>query len=230
MNYITAFAGNFAVIFVSMALFFAPFVLAFWYINRIQIKQARPHFNYFMEQFFLSPYANWLVFSWAASEAFIWFIIPEFLLVLLVFMKIRRRFDLVAYDFAGTIVGTVVGLLWHMSNTQLLRLPYIRPGMITHVQHWYQTQGVWGLAHQPFSGVPYKVFTHLAPNYHFFWPAFFAIAILARMVRYLIIYEVAKALYPFVHRYVYKHYLLLFVGAIAVFTAMLLKVLGLYAV
>jgi membrane protein YqaA with SNARE-associated domain len=221
---------NFVFIFSSMALFFAPFVSSFYYRNRSDIRRVKPHFNQFMEKFFVSTEARWLVFFWAATEAFIWFIIPEFLLVLVIFMRVGRKFELVVYDFLGTIVGTCAGLIWHLQDSSLSLLPYVRVPMIDQVRIWYEQHGILGLAYQPFSGVPYKIFTHVAPDFHFFILLFLVVAIIARMVRYIVIYEVAKALYPVVHPFVKRHYSILFVLAIALFTAMLLKVLRVYSV
>jgi membrane protein YqaA with SNARE-associated domain len=219
---------NFIGLFLSMVLFFAPFVAVFAWRNRASIKGANPHFNYFMERFFMSREADALVFAWAAAEAVVWYIIPEFLLFLLIFMKVHRKFDLVKYDILGTIVGSIVALSWHLPQKTFLELPYIRPRMLTQVDTWYRHHGIFGLLYQPFSGVPYKVFTHEASTFHFFIPAFILLAIAARMVRYVVAYEATKALYPLVHRYVRKHYGVLFVVAIAVFTFLLLHVVAIY--
>ncbi len=223
-EYIANFTLNFVFIFSTMVLFFLPFTAIFWWRNRREISRARPHFNYFMEKFFLSRESNFLVASWAAAEAVIWFIIPEFLLILVLFMKVKGKAKLVVYDVLGTIVGTIIALVLHVPETLLTRFPYIYPKMIEQVHSWYDQHGVFGLVFQPFSGVPYKVFTHLAPDYHFFIPLFIVIAVVVRMSRYVIIYELGKAVYPLLHKFVRKHYLILFVVAIIIFTFMLMRV------
>jgi len=225
LNYVL----NFVVIFISMALFFAPFVAVFTWRNWSQMRGKRPHFNYFMEKFFMSPESNALVFCWAAAEAFIWFIIPEFLLILVIFMKVDRKFELIKYDILGTVTGTLIALTWYIPNSTFLRLPYVRPKMLQQVHIWYQHHGVLGLAFQPFSGVPYKVFTHVAWQFHFFLLTFIFVAIAARIVRYVIAYEIAKALYPALHPFVRKHYAILFVGAVAIFTLLLMHVVRMYS-
>jgi 1-acyl-sn-glycerol-3-phosphate acyltransferase len=228
LTYIITFSRNFLGIFFAMALFFAPFVAVFWWRNRHAIREKKPHFNYFMERFFLSHEADALVFTWAAAEAIAWFIIPEFLLFLVIFMRIHRKFDLLKYDLLGTFIGSVIAILWHMPQSVFLRLPYIRPKMISQVQSWYHLHGVWGLLYQPFSGVPYKVFTHEAGSYRFFIPAFITIAVAARMVRYVIVYEATKAGYPLIHPFVRKHYGWLFVIATLIFTVLLMRVVQIY--
>lgn len=220
---------NFVVLFIAMALFFAPFVAVFAWRNREQIREKRPHFNYFMERFFGSRESDALVFFWAAGEAVVWFIIPEFLLILLIFMKVKRKFDLVKYDILGTIVGTLIALWWRLPHDTFVHLPYIRPRMLTQVDTWYQQHGILGLAFQPFSGVPYKVFNHEAAGFHFFIPLFLLVAITARMIRYVVVYEVTKALFPVLHPFVRKHYGWLFVLAIGIFTFLLLHVVAIYS-
>ncbi|HET6925083.1 MAG TPA: hypothetical protein VFH39_04595 [Candidatus Saccharimonadales bacterium] len=220
---------NFLAVFGGMLLFFLPFCGLFAYRHRRQILAVRPHFNYFMERFFGSPEFNALVFVWAAGEALVWYIIPEFLLFLVVFMKVHRKFDLVKYDLFGTIAGTLIGLVWHLPAQAFLRLPFIRPAMMTQVHDWYASAGVWGLAHQPFSGVPYKVFTHEAAGWHFYIPLFIGIAIVARMARYLVAYGATVAIYPLLHRFVRKHYAILFVVASVVFTLLLTRVVQIYS-
>lgn len=219
---------NFVFVFGSMVLFFVPFVVVFWWRQREHIHKSRPHFNYFMERFFASKESNYLVMTWAAAEAVCWFIIPEFLLILMIFMRVKGKIKLVKYDIAGTIVGTLIALAWHVPQKQLLEFPYIYQGMLDQVHVWYVHHGVWGLLYQPFSGVPYKVFTHSAVDFQFFVPLFIVIAVAARMARYVVVYELTKALYPVVHPFVRRHYGVLFVLVIAVFTAMLLHVSHIY--
>ena len=226
---ITTYLLNFSALFASMALFFVPFVAVFAWRNRHEIKKQRPNFNYFMERFLISPESNALIFAWAASEAIVWYIIPEFLLVLVIFMKVHRTIDLIKYDLLGTIFGTIIALSWRMSDGFFLSLPYIRPRMLEQVQTWYEQHGIFGLFYQPFSGVPYKVFAHQADQFQFFIIWFIILAVIARMVRYVIAYQLTKALYPFVRPYVRKHYAILFVGAIAVFTFLLLHVVDVYS-
>lgn len=215
---------NFVFITLCIGLFFTPFIVIFWWKHRKDIAQKRPHFNQFMERFFLSKESNYLVLCWAAGEAILWFVIPEFLLVLLIFMKIRRKFELVMYDLVGTVIGTIIAIYLHFSQETLLRVPYVYPQMIEKVREWFDQWGMLGVFFQPFSGVPYKIFNSLVLDYGFFIPLFIVLAVIARMLRYLLLYEIGKAIYPFVHKYVRKHYAILFFVMIAIFTALLMEV------
>lgn len=228
-DFLISFIINFCFIFVSIFLFFLPFVVIFWYKNRNEITQKKPHFNYFMEKFFMSKESNVLIATWAAAEAIIWFVIPEFLLILIMFMKVRRKAQLVIYDIIGTVVGTAIAVLLHLPEKTMLLAPYIYQGMITNVSRWYSEFGVLGIFFQPFSGVPYKVFNSLALEYGFFIPLFIFLAVIARMVRYLVVYEITKALYPLFHRFVRKHYAVLFILATAIFTLLLMEISNSYS-
>jgi hypothetical protein len=210
-------------------LFSAPFIGVFWWRHREAIARSKPHFNYFMEKFFLARESNWLVACWAAAEAVIWFVIPEFLLILLVFMKVRRKRELVIYDVAGTVVGTMIAIGLRFSNDTLVSLPYVTLTMIEKVNDWFSAWGVWGVFFQPFSGVPYKVFNAVASDYMLFIPAYIFLAVVARMIRYLMIYGVGVALYPLVHRYVRRHYAILLIVATAIFAALLMEVVSNYS-
>lgn len=107
----------------------------------------------------MSRESNLLITAWAAAEAFIWFVLPEFLLFLIIFMKVRHKFDLLKYDVIGTVIGTIIGIIWHAPADFLVKLPFIHQGMIDQVHVWFHQWGVWGLFFQPFSGVPFKVLT-----------------------------------------------------------------------
>ncbi len=228
VDYLLSLASNFVLVFVSITLFFAPFVLIFWWRNRKDIAAVKPHFNQFAEKFFMSRESNWLIVMWAIGEAVIWFVLPEFLLFLMVFMKVRHKFDLLKYDIIGTVIGTTIAIIWHAPASFLVQLPFVHQEMIDKVTMWFTDHGILGLFFQPFSGVPFKVFNHLALDFNFFIPLFIIVAVIARMARYFIAYEITVAIYPLVHKFVRKHYAILFVVAILVFTMLLMRVSQIY--
>lgn len=185
-------------------------------------------FNDYLENFFSSKQANWLVFFWALGEAVIWFVIPEFLLLLVLFMRVRRKKQMLVYDIAGTTLGIVAALLIKLPLHTLEKLPYIQPMMITQTQHWYNQSGILGLVNQPFSGVPFKVFTHLAWQYSFPFIFFVIFALVVRIFRYLVAYGLFLFLYPKLHRIVRQNYIPLGLVSIFIFSVLLLKVYNSY--
>jgi hypothetical protein len=220
-------AVNYAYVLVGIGAFAAPFY-GLYRRRYVPDGQVRVSFSRHLELFFESRYANWLVFAWALGEAVVWFVIPEFLLLLLVFMRNQRKGELLVYDIAGTAVGAVAAYFIHLPVSAIIRLPYIQPNMVRQVQHWYDHFGVWGLAFQPFSGVPFKVFTHLAAGYHFWLVGFVAVAVAFRISRYYISYAIFNAIFPFLHARVYRNYVPLFFVATFIFSVLLLRVWSIF--
>lgn len=225
MAYIWVIIQNYIVIQLSILAFFAPFYLA--YLSRHKkFNGNKLTLSEHLERFFVSREANYLVFTWAALEAIIWFVIPEFLLLLIVFLRVKNKILLLKYDILGTLVGTLLAFV--IAPTHMSNIPYVQPNMIKQVQVWYTHLGILGLLFQPFSGVPYKVFTLTADQFHFFLPLFLLFAVLVRISRYFFFYFLFVNLYPFLHRFVYKNYVPLFLIASFIFTIALLKIYNIY--
>jgi len=218
---------NYFFIQISILAFFAPFYLVYRH-SHAKKGMKNTTFKQHLEYFFSSKQANYLVFLWAASEAIIWFVIPEFLLLLIIFLRIRKKIELLTYDILGTAVGTILALIIPFSRSEMLRIPYIQENMIKQVDVWYQHMGMFGLMFQPFSGVPYKIFTLLGHDYNFFIPLFIILGVLIRISRYYIFYLIFYGIYPFLHRFVYQNYLPMFVVSSFIFSLLLLKVYNLY--
>lgn len=218
---------NYFLIQISILVFFAPFYLIYR-INHARSGLKNISFNGHLEYFFSSKQANYLVFLWAASEATIWFVIPEFLLLLIIFLRIRKKIELLIYDILGTIVGTTIALMIHAPRNEIISMPYIQENMVKQVDVWYQHAGIFGLIFQPFSGVPYKIFTLLANEYSFFIPAFIILGVLVRISRYYIFYLIFFGIYPLIHRFIYKNYIPMFIVACIIFSLLLLKVYNFY--
>lgn len=217
---------NFIIVAVSIILFTFPFFIWYWLYHRD--SWGKISLNQYLEYFFSSEQANWLVFAWAASEAIIWFVIPEFLLLLLVFMRIKNKRKLLLYDVTGTVAGTIVAVTMRLPDSAINNLPYIQERMITQTKIWYEQLGILGLLHQPFSGVPYKVFTHLAWQFDFFIPLFIVVAVIVRLFRYLFAYGLFISLYPKLHKIIASNYILLSTLAILIFSILLYNTYSIY--
>lgn len=220
---------NYILIQAAILAFFAPFYLIYRYKHaKTGVKSTT--FNQHLKYFFSSKQANYLVFLWAASEAIIWFVIPEFLLLLIIFLRIKKKIELLIYDILGTAAGTTLALILHLSRNGILKIPYIQENMVRQVEVWYQHMGIFGLIFQPFSGIPYKVFTLTANEFSFFIPFFLIFGILVRISRYYIFYLIFSGTYPLLHRLVYRNYLPLVFISCFIFSLLLLKVYNLYGI
>lgn len=218
---------NYFFIQITILAFIAPFYSAYRYThNKAGLKNIS--FNLHLENFFSSKQANFLVFLWAASEAIIWFVIPELLLLLIIFLRVRKKVQLLICDIFGTTVGTILAMIISLNQSEILKIPYVQENMIKQVEVWYQQLGIFGLIFQPFSGVPYKIFILTANEFNFFIPTFIIFGILVRISRYYIFYLIFSGIYPFLHRFVYRNYLPMFFIACFIFSLLLLKVYNLY--
>jgi hypothetical protein len=182
-----------------------------------------------MENFFSSQQLNWLVFFWAFSEALVWFVIPEFLLFLIIFMRVKHKIHLLWYDIAGTVAGSIIGLTIMLPHSLFLQIPFVYQKMIVTAHAWYDQLGIWALIHQPFSGVPYKVFLFESHAFSFNILLFILLAVALRVGRYALAYGLFLAGYPVLHRFVYRHYAILLGIACIIFSLMLMKVSFLYS-
>lgn len=209
---------NYLFVGAGIALFALPFFVIWRLRHRDRVLTGASHG---MEQFFESAEANALVACWAAAEALVWFVIPEFLLLLVVFMRIRRKRQLLICDMLGTVCGTLVGMSGAIPLRFVAHAPYIQPAMFDQVKAWYGRQGVFGLVHQPFTGIPYKVFVAVAAQLHYNVVVFVAVAMVVRMCRYILAYVVFISIFPALGPYVRRHYVSLSLMAIFIFSALL---------
>ncbi len=182
-----------------------------------------------LEEFLKSRQADFLIFSWAAAEAVVWYVIPEFLLFLIIFLRIPNKKRLLIYDFLGTMFGTAVGFFVVKSfSFNHENLPFLTQSMIDQVVVWYQQLGIWGLSFQPFSGVPYKVFVMEAVGAGLPFVQFVFFGVVVRLFRYYIFFALLDGLYGFFHKVVYKNYWRLFFLACFVFSVLLNAVYASY--
>jgi hypothetical protein len=218
--------GNFLFILASILVFASPF---YYFFKRQGHGSIKSHgINRELEEFFVSKQANYLVFFWAMAEALFWFVIPEFLLLLIIFMRIKRKRELLYYNIFGTIAGTVLAFSINLPAHLIEKLPYIQPAMTKQVAAWFEKSGIFALIHQPFSGIPYKVFAYLAPNYHILIILFIVTAIVVSIARYFVVYYLLDLLYPLLHRYVYRNYVYLFLVVVFIFSLLFIRVYNSY--
>jgi membrane protein YqaA with SNARE-associated domain len=228
MHYTFEVIINYLFIQISILLFIAPFYLSY--------KYRHPGFSFkhlltneHIEKFFSSNQANWLIFFWAAAEATCWFIIPEFLLLLVIFLRVKNKRKLLAYDIAGTFIGTIIGLMLSIyTKFNVLIIPYITPNMAHQVQAWYTSFGSFGLLFQPFSGIPYKVFVQNAHYFHLNLFLFLLLAVVVRVARYYLFYLLFVGLFPFLHRFISRNYIPIFMISCFIFSLLFLKVYNSY--
>lgn len=106
-----------------------------------------------------------LAFLWALAEATYWPIMPDAILVPLAVARPESWWRLVPAATAGSLLGGLVsfGLGRRVPDpAPVANLPLVRPAMVEAATRWLAAEGARGLRHQPFAGLPYKVFARRA--------------------------------------------------------------------
>jgi membrane protein YqaA with SNARE-associated domain len=121
------------------------------------------------ERWSASTSAGGLLFAWAAGEATVWPILPDFLLIPLVVGEPRRAVRLLARSIAGMALGGSCLYLFAFRQpaaaVRLLRhLPMVHAGAINRARRDLAAQELAAFLFQPFTGVPFKVWALLAAS------------------------------------------------------------------
>jgi 1-acyl-sn-glycerol-3-phosphate acyltransferase len=136
-----------------------------------------------------------LAAAWAAAEATVWPIMPDFVLVPCAAARPAAWWRLSLVAAAGSATG---GLLMHTLGRRgaalslLASLPLVRAPMVAAAASWLADEGPRGLRHQPLSGLPYKVFALQAGALGLLLPSFLVWTLVAaRGARFLAVSGVA---------------------------------------
>ena len=113
-----------------------------------------------------------IISIWAFFEASIWFIIPDFIILILILVnpKYYKKFFLIT--FISSIIGIMIYYLFvHLKSELafelLIRIPFTNSLMIEKITDLYVNEGVMSILKQSFSGVPSKVWTFVAAKSSF---------------------------------------------------------------
>ena len=135
-----------------------------------------------------------LCFLWGLLEGFVWPVIPEFVLVPLVFVAPRRGVVLVSSTLAGSVCGGMLAYVLSLTVAGPLMLErawLVTDPMRDAAASWLEG-GALGLLHQPLSGVPYKVFG-LQAGAHMDPLSFMAVSAVVRGGRMAVVALIAAA-------------------------------------
>lgn len=166
--------------------------------------------------------AEALMFLWAAAEAIIFPIIPEFFLLALMVGGRRNFWRLFAASALGSVLGMVVLYIlvyvWPQVGTGLLStLPFATPNRLDKVNGYLDRFGVLAFFVQPWTGIDFKFFgiqgalANMAP-----WLAL-PLAVVSRAMRMFLaggVVWVSARLFPWYYRNLFP---LLAAGYIGIF-------------
>lgn len=102
------------------------------------------------------------MFAWGLAEALWWPLVPDAGLAVAALRGPRRGPALAIAALAGSVAGGAVGYVL-AARGAALPTPLATPAMHDAASGWLSSHGAWGLAAQPLSGVPFKVFVARAP-------------------------------------------------------------------
>lgn len=114
-----------------------------------------------------------LMAAWSFFEALVWFILPDYLILLLAMLASRRLWTWVWVSVLFSLLGTLVMMslvaAWPESMAQVIfHLPFTHERMPQRIEAMSQGWGVLSAVMQPFSLVPVKVWTYSALE-HLHW-------------------------------------------------------------
>ncbi|MZD04563.1 1-acyl-sn-glycerol-3-phosphate acyltransferase [Streptomyces sp. SID5785] len=154
-----------------------------------------------------------LAFGWALAEALSWPLMPELLLAAVCVAAPRRALKLSLAALAGSLAGGVLALQLAASGVGL-PAPLTTDRMRTEVRHELVAEAAGAVRHQPWNGIPFKVYAKEAGHAQVPPGDFLAAAARARGTRTLTV-GLAFGAFGFLahrHRRRYGTYLLLLGG------------------
>ncbi|MEU9098747.1 lysophospholipid acyltransferase family protein [Streptomyces sp. NPDC048361] len=98
-----------------------------------------------------------LAFAWAFAEALSWPLMPELLLATLCAAAPHRAVRLSLTALAGSLAGSVLALQLALFGAHL-PAPLTTDRMRTEVRHELSAEGARAVRHQPWDGIPFKVY------------------------------------------------------------------------
>jgi 1-acyl-sn-glycerol-3-phosphate acyltransferase len=165
-----------------------------------------------LARFAASPAGLVTVFAWAVAEALVWPLLPEVTLAVLGVAAPRRAVRLALVAAAGSLTG---GALMYTLAVHGLVLPAPLTTDRMHATALAQlaSEGAGALAHQPMSGIPYKVYGAAAGHGAVGLVPFLLASLPARSLRILVVGALTGAFGAALHRWRrwYPAYLFAFV-------------------
>ncbi len=147
----------------------------------------------------------WMGVAWGFAEATLFFIMPDLIITLACLGSVKHG----ARQLAAVLVGALVGgMLMYMlacsQSAEMARLvdavPFVRSAMFDSVRGDYEAHGLWAACKGPLTGIPYKVYAVIAPDFIPFY-SFFVGSIPARLERLVVTFAIFAVLGVLARRY-----------------------------
>lgn len=131
--------------------------------------------------------------AWAFCESIFWFILPDFLLFPMCIQAPSRWKQFCIFTISGSVIGMVVMMaLCHFSpdfiNSYLFNLPFTPITMEASIITTFEKAPFWAPLTQAVSGIPVKVWTSTATQFHLqSIPLFITLVLISRSIRILLV-------------------------------------------
>jgi membrane protein YqaA with SNARE-associated domain len=177
----------------------------------------------------MSRFALILLTVWAFFEASFWFIIPDFILLVLCMLnpKNYKKF------FIFTILSSLIGITFYflfvsnypsISLNILMNTPFINQNMIDSINTLYNNEGIVSSLWQTTTFFPVKVWTYQAALHNFDLFLYLFFLAISRSIRMFIISFTFSFLGRKFNRFIRRNLLWMLIVYILVFFAILFQV------
>ena len=139
---------------------------------------------------FLGGPSIFIAFLWGIAEGSFFFIVPDVIITMAALFSPRKSWRHVTAVLAGSLIAGSALFFWGTYNPEkslnaVMQVPFVRQEMQTKVKKEYSQHGAFALCLGPASGIPYKLYSVLAPSYTTF-AKFIIFSIPARLERFII--------------------------------------------
>lgn len=173
-----------------------------------------------MLQYTESSVAEPILYTIAFTEAFIFPIPPDVLLITMVLLQEKKawRYALVCTVFSvlGGIVGYSIGAFaMQFVGDHIVRI-YNLESIYTNTIQWFQQYGIVAVLIAGFTPIPYKLCTVICGVLHFSLPLFIVSSCIARGMRFFLLATLPLYRTTKMGRYLERHSILLFCAILIV--------------
>jgi hypothetical protein len=132
----------------------------------------------------------WAAGLWGFAEGTLFFVVPDVLFTLTTALRPRRGLLQLAAVVGGAALAGSVMYAWSAARPAEARavvagVPYVGPSMVEGMEQRMRLRGAWAMLEDPLGGVPYKVYSVLAPAF-FSLPEFLLLSVPVRLERLLV--------------------------------------------
>jgi membrane protein YqaA with SNARE-associated domain len=131
-----------------------------------------------LKRFAESRKENMLIAFWAFSEACIWFVFPDFILLILGILSPQKLWKYLTISIIASSLGGLLMMYLCVDHVNLVEkylfhLPFTNLGMLNHLKTLENNFGNLSYFLQAFSGIPFKVWTYQAVSQNRNIPIYF---------------------------------------------------------